>query len=227
MNPALNPIALFGGTFDPVHYGHLGLARSAFTQLELQKMLILPAGNPYQKGRLPFASGVHRVNMLKLAFSSSAGVDADIEIDERELHRTGATYTFDTLIELRAKYGKDASLIWLIGADAFARLDSWHRWDELFGLVHFAVIDRPSHRLEISDGAPEFRAEVDMRINGLLATHQSPCGSVVILGMAPLPISSTDIRHKLAHGESVRELTPDAVCDYIEQNKLYQSKENN
>ncbi len=190
-------------------------------------MLILPAGNPYQKGRLPFASGAHRVNMLKLAFSNGADVDADVEIDERELHRNGATYTFDTLIELRAKYGKAASLVWLIGADAFARLDSWHRWDELFGFVHFAVIDRPSHRLEISDGSAKLRAEVDLRITGLLATHDSPCGAVVILGIAPLPISSTDIRRRVAQGESVRELTPDAVCDYIEQNKLYPSTENN
>ena len=219
----MNPIALFGGTFDPVHYGHLGLARSAFTQLELQKMLILPAGNPYQKGRLPFASGEHRVNMLKLAFKN----DPDIEIDERELHRQGATYTFDTLVELRAKYGKSASLVWLIGADSFVRLDTWHRWDELFGLAHFAVIDRPSHRLEITDGSPAFRNEVDARISGLIDTHNRPFGSVVILGMAPPPISSTDIRRKIAQGESVRELTPDTVCDYIEQNKLYLSQEKN
>ena len=216
----MNPIALFGGTFDPVHYGHLGLARSAFTQLELQKMLLLPAGNPYQKGRLPFASGAHRVNMLKLAFNGP-----DMEIDERELRRKGATYTFDTLIELRAQFGATASLVWLIGGDAFARLDTWHRWRELFGLVHFAVIDRPTHRFEIADGSAEFRKEVETRIGALLDTHTSPCGAVVVLGIAPPPISSTDIRQRLARGESVRELTPDAVCDYIEQHKLYLSKE--
>lgn len=213
---------MFGGTFDPVHYGHLGLARSAFTQLEVKKMLVLPAGNPYQKGRLPFASGRHRVNMLKLAFKD----DPDIEIDERELHRQGATYTFDTLRELRAQYGKTVSLVWLIGADSFVKLDTWHRWDELFGLAHFAVIDRPSHSLQIKDGPPSFRSEVDARITSLIDTHDRPSGGVVILGMAPPAISSTDMREKIAHGESVRGMTPDAVCDYIERNKLYIPEEN-
>lgn len=217
----MSPIALFGGTFDPVHYGHLGMARSAFTQLEVQKMLVLPVGNPYQKGRMPFASGPHRVAMLKLAFKD----DLDIEIDERELHRQGATYTFDTLRELRAQYGKAASLVWLIGADAFAKLDTWHRWDELFGLTHFAVIDRPSHRLQIQDGSPAFRSEVDVRITSLIDAHSRPCGGVVILGLAPPSISSTEMRDRIAHGESVRGMTPDAVCDYIEQHKLYRPEE--
>ena len=214
----MNPIALFGGTFDPVHYGHLGLARAAFTQLELQKLQLLPAGNPYQKGRLPFAAGEHRVNMLRLAFQA----DADMVVDEREIRRKGPTYTIDTLMELRAVYGEAASLVWLIGGDAFAKLDTWHRWRELFGLAHFAVIDRPAHRLEIAEGSAEFRKEIDARVAGLLDTHTSSCGAVVILGMAPLPISSTDIRARLKNHQSIRGLAPDSVCDYIEQHKLYQ-----
>ena len=217
----MNPIALFGGTFDPVHYGHLALARAAFTQLELQKLLLLPAGNPYQKGRLPFASGEHRVNMLRLAFQH----DADMAIDERELRRKGATYTFDTLVELRAEYGATASLVWLIGGDAFAKLDSWHRWQELFGLAHFAVIDRPSHRLEIADVSAELRKEIDARVAGLLDTHTSPCGAVVILGMAPPPISSTELRARLNVQQTIRGLAPDGVCDYIERHKLYGPEE--
>jgi nicotinate-nucleotide adenylyltransferase len=219
----LNPIALFGGSFDPVHYGHLGLARAALTQLEPQKLILLPAGNPYQKGRLPIAPGAHRVNMLRLAFQN----DADVIIDERELHRTGATYTFDTLLELRAEYGARASLVWLIGGDAFARLDTWHRWRELFGLAHFAVVDRPSQRLEIADGSSELRGEIDTRIAGLLETHTAPSGAVVILGMAPPPVSSTEIRRRLALGESVRDLTRDTVCDYIDQHRLYRIQEKN
>ena len=214
----MNPIALLGGTFDPVHYGHLGLARSAFTQLELQKLLLLPAGNPYQKSRLPLAAGEHRANMLRLAFQD----DADMVVDERELRRKGATYTFDTLVELRAEYGQAASLVWLIGGDAFAKLDTWHRWRELFGLAHFAVIDRPTHRLEIAEGSAEFRKEIDTRVAVLLDTHTSPCGAVVILGMTPPPVSSTDIRARLKNHQPIRGLAPDGVCDYIEQHKLYQ-----
>ena len=217
----MKPIALFGGTFDPVHYGHLGLARAAFAQLELQKLLLLPAGNPYQKGGLPFASADHRRNMLKLAFQG----DSQVLVDERELRRTGATYTFDTLVELRAEMGADASLVWLIGSDAFARLDTWHRWRELFGLTHFAVIDRSTDKLAAANCSSEFRQEVEPRFGGLPDTHKSPSGAVVLLGTSPPPISSTQIRERIARSESIRGLTPDAVCDYIEQHKLYLSKE--
>ena len=217
----MKPIALFGGTFDPVHYGHLGLARAAFVQLELQKMLVLPAGNPYQKGGLPFASADHRRNMLTLAFQG----ESQILVDEREMWRIGATYTFDTLVELRTEIGVDASLVWLIGSDAFSRLDTWHRWRELFCLTHFAVIDRSTHKLATAHCSSEFLQEVEPRFAGLLDTQMSPSGAVVFLETSPPPVSSTDIRKKTARGESIRGLTPDAVCDYIERHKLYLIKE--
>ena len=217
----MKPIALFGGTFDPVHYGHLGLARAAFAQLELQKILVLPAGNPYQKGGLPLASADHRRNMLTLAFQG----ESQILVDERELWRIGATYTFDTLVELRTEIGVDASLVWLIGSDAFSRLDTWHRWRELFGLTHFAVIDRSTHKLATAHCSSEFLQEVEPRFAGLLDTQISPSGAVVFLETSPPPVSSTDIRERTARGESIRGLTPDAVCDYIERHKLYLIKE--
>ena len=204
-----------------MHFGHLGLARSAFAQLELQKMLLLPVGNPYQKGRLPYASGARRVDMLKLAFQD----DADVIVDERELQRDGPTYTFDTLVELRAQYGEAASLVWLIGSDAFLGLDTWYRWRELFGLTHFAVIDRAGHEFASARAAQELGKEFEKRLAGLLATHESPSGSVVILGMTPPAVSSTDIRARLERRESVRGLVPDAVCDYIEHHQLYHRKE--
>lgn len=216
----MKPIALFGGTFDPVHYGHLGLARAAFVQLELQKMLVLPAGNPYQKGGLPFASADHRRNMLTLAFQG----ESQILVDEREMWRIGATYTFDTLVELRTEIGVDASLVWLIGSDAFSRLDTWHRWRELFGLTHFAVIDRSTNKLATANCSSEFLQEVEPRFAGLLDTQISPSGAVVFLETSPPPVSSTDIRERTARGESIRGLTPDAVCDYIERHKLYLTK---
>lgn len=217
----MRSIGLFGGTFDPVHFGHLGLARAAISQLDLEKLLLLPSGNPYQKGRLPLGSGQDRVNMLKLAFQE----DAEIHVDERELLRAGPTYTLDTLVELRAEYGDAASLIWLTGSDAFSRLDTWHRWQELFGLAHFAVIDRPDQRLATTHRSPALQREVDSRLSDLLDIHQSSSGAVVILGVAPPPVSSTEIRQKISHHESVRGLTPDTVCDYIDQHRLYQPKE--
>lgn len=217
----MKPIAILGGTFDPVHYGHLGLARAAFAQLELQQLLLLPTGSPYQKGGFAFAAGTHRTNMLKLAFQ----FDSQVLVDERELRRTGATYTFDTLVELRAEIGEEASLVWLIGSDAFSKLDSWHRWRELFALTHFAVIDRATHKLATANCSAELLKEVEPRFAGLVDTHVSPGGAVVFLGPSPPPVSSTEIRERIARGESIRGLTPDAVCDYIEQHKLYLPKE--
>lgn len=183
-------------------------------------MLVLPAGNPYQKGGLPFASADHRRNMLTLAFQG----ESQILVDEREMWRIGATYTFDTLVELRTEIGVDASLVWLIGSDAFSRLDTWHRWRELFGLTHFAVIDRSTNKLATANCSSEFLQEVEPRFAGLLDTQISPSGAVVFLETSPPPVSSTDIRERTARGESIRGLTPDAVCDYIERHKLYLTK---
>ena len=118
----MKSLLLFGGTFDPIHYGHTAMAAEALKETSASKLVVFPAGNPYQKGRLPIASGEHRAEMLRLAFVKSA----DVSIDTRELTRQGATFTVDTLRELRQEYGDAAALIWLIGGDAFARLDGWH-----------------------------------------------------------------------------------------------------
>jgi nicotinate-nucleotide adenylyltransferase len=158
--------------------------------------------------------------MLDLAFRDGPAV----LIDERELRRSGATYTFDTLVELRAEYGEDASLVWLIGSDAFSRLDTWHRWRQLFDLTHFAVMERSTDKLATARCSAEFLKEVEPRFAGPLDTQRSPSGAVVFLGTPPPPISSTEIRKKIARSESIRGLTPDAVCDYIEHHRLYHSR---
>lgn len=213
----LKPIGLFGGTFDPVHHGHLALARGALNALDLQSLLLLPVGNPYQKGRAPLASGVARAEMLSFATQD----DASIAIDDRELHRTGPTYTVETLTELRAEYGTTQSLIWLIGSDAFSRLDTWHRWQELFDLTHFAVIDRVGFELAALSCSEALKKQINARLGVLETAHHSASGRVITLGLRPPPISSTDIRLKIANSESVHGLTPDAVYDYIEQHRLY------
>lgn len=213
----MKPIGLFGGTFDPVHCGHLALARGAFEALDLQSLILLPVGNPYQKGRLPLASRVARTDMLSLAVQD----DPRIAIDDRELHRAGPTYTVDTLAELRAEFGAAQSFIWLIGSDAFSRLDTWHRWKTLFDLAHFAVVDRVGFALSAMPCTDVLKNEIGARSGAPEVTHHMAFGRVVTLGLHPPPISSTDIRLKIANGESVRGLTPDAVCDYIERHRLY------
>ena len=218
----MKPIVLFGGTYDPVHYGHVTMAFGA-TPLLLEKIILLPAGNPYQRGRLPFASGEDRVAMLELAFK---GFPAPVEIDPRELARQGPTYTIDTLLEMRREVGPEQSLVWLMGSDAFAKLDTWHRWQELFTLAHFAVLHRKSEppALTVASGA----LQVFLRDrNKPHRTLDTPAGNYVFLPTNVPDISSTDIRARIAKHESIRELVQDAVCDYIEQHKLYRSEEKN
>ena len=214
-------MVFFGGTFDPVHLGHVAMARAALAELNLERLIVLPAGNPYQRGRTPFASPEHRVEMLRLAF----GDDANISIDERELVRNktreGPTYTFDTLTEMRSLHGPDIPFVWLIGSDAFAKLDTWHQWQGLLLLTNFAVIMRGGVESVIGMRA-EFAAEMAPRkLN--LGSPLPASGGWIPLKTSPPPISSTAVRAAIAHHESIRAMVPASVCDYIDQYNLYQS----
>ncbi len=174
------------------------MALAAKTALSAE-LIVIPAGNPWQRGRLPFAPAEQRVAMLRLAFGP------EVAIDLRELHREGPTYTADTLGEYRREQPQ-AALFWLIGADAFERLGAWHRAAELPRLANFAVVARAGEPVK----APAILPETAWRV----------------LPIAPPGVSSTGIRERLAQGQSVRGMAPEAVCDYIERHKLYQSQEN-
>ncbi len=217
-------LALFGGTFDPPHNAHIAVAAAAFlpeAKLSATALRVFPVGNPYQRGRTAYASADARVAMLNLAFADWRNVT----IDTRELTRTGATYTFDTLTELRRELGTTQPMVWLIGSDAFAKLDTWHRWNELLGLAHFAVISRPGFAFSTS----VFSAALSEGILGKQCDaselKQSPCGHWALLNIDPPAISSTDIRQRLMAGSSIRGLVPDAICDYIGKHHLYHSQE--
>ena len=215
--PHLKPLALFGGTFDPVHNGHTAIAQGAFDQLAIERLIVLPAGNPYQREHLPLASAHHRVAMLQLAFAAPRR----ISIDKRELNRIGPTYTVHTLLELRRELGDAVPLIWLIGADAFSRLDTWHRWQELFELCHFAVARRAGEMAPDKACSPQLAEVLKTRSGAVATLAETPCGGIATLDIDPTDVSSTEIRRRRAHGESLRGLVSDAVCDYIERHKLY------
>ena len=215
--PHLKPLALFGGTFDPVHNGHTAIAQGAFDQLAIERLIVLPAGNPYQREHLPLASAHHRVAMLQLAFN----VPKRISIDKRELNRIGPTYTVHTLLELRRELGDVVPLIWLIGADAFSRLDSWHRWEELFELCNFAVARRAGERAIAGACSGHLGEALKTRVRSVATLAEAPCGGIATLDIDPTDVSSTEIRRRRARGESLRGLVSDAVCDYIERHKLY------
>ena len=132
------PIGLYGGTFDPIHFGHLRLATELAEAFRLDRVLFVPAGLPYHRGREAHATSDQRLTMLKLAI----GRDARFDVDDRELRRPGETYTYDTLAAVRAERGPDLPLVFLTGSDAFSKVDTWHRWQELFDLAHFVVAIR-------------------------------------------------------------------------------------
>jgi nicotinate-nucleotide adenylyltransferase len=191
------PIGIFGGTFDPVHNAHLRIARLALESLGLARLLWIPTGAPRYRAA-PVASAGDRVAMLELALAG----EPRYQIDARELQPEVSGYTVDTLTALRAELGPDAPLVLLMGSDQYDKLAGWHRWRELFGLARIAVIARPGW-------APEASADV------------RAAGPVLRVEMAPLDISSTEIRRRVARGEDVSGMLPPPVLDYISTHRLY------
>lgn len=211
-------IGLFGGTFDPVHFGHLRLATELAEAFHLDKVVFIPNGLPYHRGREAHASGDERLTMLKLA----TGRDARFDVDDRELRRQGETYTYDTLAEIRRERGPDVPLVFLAGSDTFSKLDTWHRWTELFDLAHFAVAIRANDEQWFSKGPGAFPREawphITLNLRELLS---APSGKIMTFSMTPLAISSTAIRTLAAEGASIRYLTPDPVVEFIRSRQLY------
>jgi nicotinate-nucleotide adenylyltransferase len=213
----MKPLAILGGTFDPVHVGHLRVAWEVAEALDAELRMI-PAHDPWHRHtKPPVASAAQRMRMLELAL---AGQDR-LVADGRELRRAGPTYTVDTLLELRAEFGPERPLVVAIGADAFAGLSSWHRWRELFELAHFAVLTRPGH-----EGA--FEAEVAgewyaRRVQRTDALRAKPSGSVLALAVTALEISASRVRALLAEGRDPRFLLSDPVAEYIRAEGLYAS----
>ena len=136
----MRPIGLLGGTFNPVHFGHLRIAEELGDALDLDEVRLMPANMPPLR-TVPVVSGAERLHMVRLAIADNSRLVAD----EREVAKTSLCYTVDTLAELRAEFGPERPICLMLGADAFARLHRWHRWRDLFALAHFAVAERGGH----------------------------------------------------------------------------------
>lgn len=211
-------LGLFGGTFDPVHFGHLRLATELAEAFRLDQVLFVPAGLPYHRGRSAHATSEQRLTMLKLATAR----DARFDVDDRDLKREGNTYTYDTLAEIRKERGPGTSLVFLMGTDTFAKIDKWHRWTELFDLAHFGVAIRADDSQWNTKGPGAFPKEIWPRITlNLREMLAAPAGKVMTFKMTPLAISSTAIRETAAAGGSIRYLTPDPVVEFIRSRQLY------
>lgn len=198
------PLAIFGGTFDPIHNAHLRVAWEAAEALDADVRL-LPASVPPHRDQ-PVGSARQRAALVRAAL---AGQDR-LVLDTRELQRDGPSYTIDTLLELREEIGATRPLVLLIGADAFAGLPSWHRWRELFDHAHIGVLTRPGH-----DGGAlpnELRTKIaSRRCSDARALRESPSGRVLPIAVTPLEISASEVRALLATGREPRWLVPDAL----------------
>jgi nicotinate-nucleotide adenylyltransferase len=212
-------IALLGGTFDPIHHGHVALARRFVELLQADELRVIPAGQPWQKSGLQTGAG-HRVAMAELAFAD-AGLP--IVLDRQEIERGGATYTIDTLRAVRAEAGPDASLAFLMGADQLRGLDSWRDWQGLFGLAHLCVAARPGFSLAEYDVPEAVGKQFARRRAGLDTLRDSPHGHTYLEENLAVDISATEIRQAIARGERPISLLAPVVLDYIEQNHLYKS----
>ncbi len=219
---AIDPIGILGGTFDPIHNGHLRIAQEALEQCGLSQVRFIPCGTPPHRSA-PRTPAQARWDMVRLAVTGNP----DFQVDVREVFRTDPCYTVDTLTELRAELGAAQPLCLILGGDAFLQLHTWHDWKRLFQLAHIVVLQRAGgqplgNAMAAADAGlrEEYRARL---APGTGALHESPHGAIFVADMPALEISSTDIRRRCAEARSIRYLVPDAAINYINTHSLYQT----
>lgn len=216
--PETSPLGLLGGTFDPVHYGHLRLAEEAREALDLAAVRWIPAGRPPHR-QAPRVSAAHRLEMTQMAVADNPA----FTVDAAEARCAAPGYTVTTLERLRAEQGC-RPLVLLMGADAFLGLAAWHRWRDLFTLAHVGVATRPGIALSLTDLPAELAASCAERLDDTPdALKTAPAGRIVRFAMTPLAISASLVRARLAAGLSVRYLLPDQVREYIDRHRLYRA----
>lgn len=186
-----------GGTFDPVHHGHLSAANEVAALFSLDEVVFVPTGQPWQKAERQVSPAEDRYLMTVVATASNPR----FSVSRTDLDRPGPTYTVDTLRDLRASLGGDTELFFITGGDALAQILGWHAADELFDLAHFVGVSRPGY--EPAD------------------LSRFPDGAVTLVEVPALAISSTDCRERVRRGFPVWYLVPDGVVQYIEKRRLY------
>lgn len=225
---SFNTIGIFGGTFDPIHCGHLRSALEIYETLNLDEMRLIPGKHPPHR-TMPNASPEHRLNMVRLALEGSP-----LKVDDREMHREGPSYSIDTLMSLRKEYPK-ASLCMVVGVDAFLGLTTWFQWEKLIQLANIIVMYRTGWTLPNEGPVAEL-----MRTHGLSNTHalsnnplntvntlnQRTCGCIITQKISALDIAASNIRNIIANGKSPAFLIPEKVNDYIQKHNLYGYEQN-
>ena len=214
MTLTARPVALFGGSFDPVHNGHIGTAIELADRLQLDRLFLLPAGQSPLKP--PGAPAIHRMAMLQLA----VGSDSRLAVDGRELIRPYPSYTIDTLRDFRQQTGHHTPILFILGMDSFLSLERWHHWQSLTDFAHLLVVTRPGHVARLQTGLAEWLNGHRCEDPHLL--EYSASGQVAFIETRPHDVSSSAIRKALAAGITPESLPlPAAVARYIRQHQLY------
>lgn len=207
------PIGILGGTFDPIHYGHLRTGLELTQSLDLQEVRFIPCLQPVLE-KVTRTSVDHRLKMLELAIANQP----QFKIDDRELKRNAPSYTVDTLISIREE-NPETPLCLIIGSDAFANLNRWHRWSDLIQLAHIIVVARPGYTFPMH--GPMFTFMERHQISEPDILSRKTAGYIYFPILSLLPFSSTNIRQQISLGLNARYLLPDAVLEYILREKLY------
>lgn len=225
--PCVRRVGILGGTFDPIHNGHLALARRAVELLQLTELILLPAGQPWQKTDVSAAR--HRLAMTQLAAEQLTFPGTQVSVAREEIDHQGPTYTTETLAHWRAREAQaglePASLALLVGADQLLRLDTWRDWRRLFELAHICVATRPG--FESTEASTEVAAEIARRRIDAANLQTRTHGGILIDDALAIDVSATEIRHhlyeRLAGRKATSEHVPPAVWHYIRQNHLYKT----
>ena len=209
------PVLIFGGTFDPIHLGHLRVCLEAGEALAADEVWLLPSAMPPNRAQ-PEVGAAPRAQMLERALEGQSLMRSDL----RELLRQQAgkpSYTIDTLRELRTEIGSTRPLVWLMGADQLARLDTWKEWQRLLDFAHIAVLSRPN------SATPPHHVDAFLRAHRApkSSLNTAPAGFLVGIEVSQLAISATKVRAILKSGQSAKYLVPDSVLDYIAEHRLY------
>ncbi|GKS69407.1 nicotinate-nucleotide adenylyltransferase [Nitrosomonas sp. PY1] len=212
-------VGIYGGTFDPIHFGHLRVAEELIDSINLQHIIFVPSGEPRLRGA-PIGTRHQRTEMIRLAIQNNHR----FSIDEREINRPGISTTVESLREFQRESVDNRILCFILGIDAFIKINQWHQWREIFNLCHLLVVARPGYdaiydnQTVPQEVVQEFMLRRTISVNYL--TQQS-AGLIYIAQTSLLEISASQIRHLVSVDKSVRYLLPDRVSDYISTNHIY------
>jgi len=207
------PLGILGGTFDPIHLGHLGIAKEVHTQIHIEKIKLIPCNKPVHRD-IPLVNSEHRVNMLQIACRNSPY----LEVDTREIQRSGLSYTIDTLLDLRKDY-PDTPLCLILGTDAFLGFTQWGQYNKILENAHLIIAHRPHYEIPMHGELHELLGKHQQ--SNPLFLFENIAGGVYFQNSTSIDIAASDIRNCVKAGKNLDSLLPEGVYNYIMQHQLY------